>query len=103
LPVYSLQTLLGHAAAQTPRWLVIAAVAPVALAFDAFEGHLRAAADAILPQQSTMRGCAREFIRTADAVRSILHLPSVIKALGAAERPDAGAMKEHGARSNEHI
>ena len=45
-------TLLGHSGTQAPRWLVIAAAAPVALAFDAFEGHLRASADAILPQQS---------------------------------------------------
>jgi purine-binding chemotaxis protein CheW len=101
VPVYSLRTLLGHSGTQAPRWLVIAAGSPVALAFDAFEGHLRASADAILPQQSTMRGCAREFIRTADAVRSVLHLPSVIEALGAAERPDTTAMKKHGVRSEQ--
>jgi chemotaxis signal transduction protein len=101
IPVYGLRTLLGHSGTQAPRWLVIAAGSPVALAFDAFEGHLRAAADAILPQQTTMRGCAREFIRTADAVGSVLHMPSVIEALGAAERPDAGTMKERGVRSNE--
>jgi purine-binding chemotaxis protein CheW len=89
LPVYSLRTLLGRAGMQMPRWLVIAAAAPVALAFDVFEGHLRAAADAILPQQSTMGGCAREFIRTADTVRSVLHLPSAIETLGAAGRPTA--------------
>lgn len=85
LPVYNLRTLLGHSAAQTPRWLLIAAAAPVALAFDAFEGHLRAAADAILSQQSDakMRDYAREFLRTTDTVRSVLHLPSVIEAFGA--------------------
>jgi chemotaxis signal transduction protein len=89
LPVYTLHALLGHPGTQTPRWLVIAAAAPVALAFDAFEGHLRTAADGLLPQQSKMRGCTREFIRAADVIRSVLHLPSVIEALGAAQRPDA--------------
>jgi chemotaxis signal transduction protein len=91
LPVYTLHALLGHPGAQTPRWLVIAAAAPVALAFDAFEGHLRIPADALLPQQSKMRGCTREFIRAADVIRSVLHLPSVIEALDAAQRPDVAA------------
>jgi chemotaxis signal transduction protein len=105
LPVYSLPILLGHSGAQTPRWLVIAAAAPVAFAFDTFEGHLRASSGAILPQQTDVknRAYAREFLRTADVVRSVLHLPSVIAALGAAERPDIAAMKEHGVRSNEPV
>jgi chemotaxis signal transduction protein len=105
LPVYDLRTLLGHSSAPTSRWLVIAAAAPVALAFDVFEGHLRTAADAILPQQSgaKTRASAREFIRGADAVRSVLHLPSIIEALGVAERPDAASIKEHGVRGNEHL
>src|SRR5882757_7001907 len=41
VPVYDLQTLLGHSDGQTPRWLVIAAAAPVALAFTTFESQLR--------------------------------------------------------------
>jgi len=88
VPVYSLGTLLGHSRTKASRWLVIAAAAPVALAFDVFEGHVRVPADAILPQQSQaqMRGCALEFIRTADLVRPVLHLPSVIDALGTTER-----------------
>src|SRR6202023_3988958 len=40
LPVYDLQILLGHCGTATPRWLVIAAAAPVALAFAVFEGQL---------------------------------------------------------------
>jgi chemotaxis signal transduction protein len=105
LPVYSLPLLLGHSGTQTPRWLVIAAAAPVACAFDAFEGHLRVSAGAILPQQSDgkMRAYAREFLRTADVVRSVLHLPSVIAALGAAAQPDIASMKEHGVSSYEPV
>lgn len=84
LPVYSLRTLLGHPGTNPQRWLVIAATAPIALAFDLFEGHLRVAAEAILPQQSTAqtRGHAPEFVRGADVVRPVLHLASIIAALG---------------------
>jgi len=105
VPVYSLQRLLGHSGADTPRWLVIAAAAPVAFAFDAFEGHLRVTAAAIVPQQSDtkMRAYAREFLRTTDVVRSVVHLPSVIEALGVSERPDNASMQEHGVRSDERV
>lgn len=86
MPVYSLRTLLGHSGTQAPRWLVIAADAPVALAFDGFDGHLRAASDAILPQQQKKtRDFAPDFIRAGDLVRPIVHLPSVVDALGPAQ------------------
>jgi chemotaxis signal transduction protein len=84
VPVYSLQVLLGQsgdsAGARTPRWLVIAASAPVALAFEAFEGQLRVLPDAILPRQSRpeMKSYAREFVQTQTVVRPIVHLPSVL-------------------------
>jgi hypothetical protein len=72
-----------------PRWLIIAAAMPVALAFDAFEGHLRVPVDAILPRQAPgpRGGMAPEFIRSGEAVRPLIHLPSVIDALGATEAP----------------
>jgi purine-binding chemotaxis protein CheW len=81
VPVYSLR---------------IAAAAPVALAFEGFEGHLRAAGDAILPRQSPakMRGYAPEFIRTESVVRPVLHLLSVIDALGATEAPNTEPNQE---------
>ena len=96
VPVYSLRTLLGHPGTHAPRWLVIAAAAPVALAFEGFEGHLRAAGDAILPRQSPaqMRGYAAEFIRTESVVRPVLHLLSVIDALGATEAPNTEPNQE---------
>jgi chemotaxis signal transduction protein len=92
VPVYSLLAVLGHSAAEAPRWLVIAATTPIALAFDQFEGHLRISPDAILPQHShaQMRGYAPEFVRSAGVVRPILHLPSIVEALGSA-RPGATA------------
>jgi chemotaxis signal transduction protein len=85
VPVFDLQTLLGHGNAQAPRWLVVAAAAPVALAFEVFEGQLRVARDAILPQASRReaRSYAREFVGTSNFVGPILHLPSVLDAITA--------------------
>jgi chemotaxis signal transduction protein len=85
VPVYSLLALLGHSGTKAQRWLVIAASASVALAFDLFEGHWRVPADAILPQQANaqMRGYAPEFVRSAGVVRPVLRLASIVEALGA--------------------
>jgi chemotaxis signal transduction protein len=86
VPVYDLQIILGRSrasAAATSRWLVIAAAAPVGLAFAAFEGQLRVARDAIVPQPSRAetRGYAREFVGAKNFVGPILHLPSVLEAI----------------------
>jgi chemotaxis signal transduction protein len=83
VPVYDLQILLGHSSTSTPRWLVIAAAAPVALAFASFDGQLRVAQDAILSQPSRpeFRGYAREFVRTRDFFGPIMHLPSLLDAI----------------------
>ena len=96
VPVYALSILLGHSPAPSPRWLVVAAAAPVALAFDRFDGHLRPAADAVLPRQSAeqARGYASEFVRTGSVVRAVLHLPFVIDALGAMDRPQVVPKQE---------
>jgi purine-binding chemotaxis protein CheW len=85
LPVYDLQALLGHSSAETPRWLVIAAAAPIALAFEAFEGHLRASRDEIVPQsvRPEVPRYARELVRTKNFIGPILHLPFVLEAIKA--------------------
>jgi chemotaxis signal transduction protein len=46
LPVYDLRAVVGAARELAPRWLVIARHAPVAFAFDGFDGLVRVAADA---------------------------------------------------------
>ena len=99
VPVYGLRTLLGQSGdppgSGTPRWLVIAAAASVALAFDAFDGQLRVAPDAILPRQSRpeMTSYARDFVRTQHFARPIMHLPSVLAAIKTA-RPEAAPHEE---------
>jgi chemotaxis signal transduction protein len=97
VPVYSLRTLLGQPESQAAlRWLVIAAAAPIALAFEAFEGHLRVAADAILPEQSRSQSqnFSREFIRAQDVVRAVMHLPSILDALNGTDRPQIAPVEE---------
>jgi chemotaxis signal transduction protein len=80
VPVHSLDALLGHSAAQRPRWLVIAAAAPIALAFDAFEAQLSLPREAILPAPSggDSRSFTKEFVRTPNFSGPVMHLPSVL-------------------------
>ena len=61
-PVYDLGMLLGCPRAAAPRWLVVAAAGPIALAFGAFDGYLSVRAEGIERQ-----------------VQTIIDLPSVIE------------------------
>jgi chemotaxis signal transduction protein len=80
LPVYSLEGLLGLTMNETPRWLVVAAGASVALAFQGFEGHLRIDRVSILPQQAVEGHFhAHEYVRAHTLVRPIIDLPSVLR------------------------
>lgn len=83
VPVYDLRTLLGYPTAETPRWLVIASGALVALAFDAFDRHLRVAREAILPRAAGNGSSqfVREIFSAGDVIHSIVHLPSVVDAI----------------------
>jgi chemotaxis signal transduction protein len=89
VPVHSLPILFGHSTSLLPRWLVIAATAPIALAFDLFEGHLRVLADTIVPQQphAQMRSYAPDFVQSGGVVRPVLQLASVIASLSASDAP----------------
>lgn len=84
VPVYDLQALAAQTAAQAWRWLFVAAAAPVAFSFEAFEGQLRVAPDAIAPQDADeAQAFTRAFVRGGDMLRPIIHLPSVLDALNA--------------------
>lgn len=81
LPVYDLPALLGSPpSTQSLRWLVVAAVEPVAFAFASFEGHLRATRSEIVPRsaQDGPTPYAREYVRAANLMRPILDLLAIL-------------------------
>jgi len=76
VPVYDLGLLLGYPAAAAPRWMAVCRAAPVALAFDVFEGqfrHRREAADS--GATGTPRG---EVLSAAGQVRPVVPVDEVI-------------------------
>jgi purine-binding chemotaxis protein CheW len=82
VPVYDLQMLLGEPAGKTARWLVNAAAAPVAFAFEQFEGQLRVPPDAIKPQATQIRnGLTEDFVQSDGALRPIIQLSRVLDAI----------------------
>jgi len=75
-PVFDLAVLLDHATDEVaPRWLVIAAHAPIAFAFAGFDGHLRVPADAIVARASGQRGS--EVVRDGDQLRTMITLATL--------------------------
>jgi purine-binding chemotaxis protein CheW len=85
LPAYDLQILLGLPGAQSPRWLMIAKAQPVALAFEAFDGQLRVASDAVLgqPARSGSGAHAHDVLRAPEFSGPIIHLLSALNAITA--------------------
>jgi hypothetical protein len=90
VPVYDLGLLLGYAAAAPPRWMALCRAAPVALAFDAFEGQFRhpRAPDA-LPGPAPQG----ELLRTAGQVRPVVSLGAIIAAIRSLA-PEGAAQQE---------
>jgi len=84
VPVYDLGVLLGYPSGEAPRWMVVAtAHAPVGLAFDQFEGHVRIPETALAAAErtETVRAHVREIVRTPDGVRGRIDIPAVIEAI----------------------
>ena len=81
LPVYDLAMLLGYPRAASPRWLVVIAVTPVALAFDSFDGYLNVREAAIVPEArpEERERHVREMVQTVDLVRPLISLASVLE------------------------
>lgn len=92
-PVFDLRSLLGHPPGPTLRWSVLARTPdPVALAFDLFETHLRVPAKDVFSETPEHRGTrqnhVRGAVRTADAVRPLIHVASILEALTKRVRPE---------------
>ncbi len=81
LPVYDLAMLLGYPRAAAPRWLVVIAAAPVALAFDGFDGYLNVREAAIVSEARSEEHerHVRKVVQTADLVRPLISVASVLE------------------------
>jgi chemotaxis signal transduction protein len=104
VPVYDLGALLTHSRTREPRqteprWLVLAASASIALAFDELEGYQRLPADAIItgtPSTDLVDAGAGELVRTGTELRSLIRVPSLIE--GIAKRVEHLKKKEGSSR-----
>jgi len=86
VPVYDLRALLGYPSdGIAPRWLVLSrAPSLVGLAFDLFEAYLRTPSDEVpAPEPGAARLHVRGVVRAGDAVRPLIHVASVLEAIGA--------------------
>jgi purine-binding chemotaxis protein CheW len=92
LPVYDLAMLLGVRRTGRPRWLITAGAAPLALAFERFDGYVQAPGGDVLASGSNdVRQHVREVVRTADVQRPLISLASVvdqIRQLAATDRQE---------------
>lgn len=80
VPVFDLGALVGQRPTTGARWLVVAADAPVALAFHGFDGHLRLPRSAIARSDRAEHAGrhVHEVLCVAGAVRPIVHIASVL-------------------------
>jgi chemotaxis signal transduction protein len=78
VPVYDLSALLGRPPRAAPRWLVLAAQAPIALGFDELEGYRRLSPEAFVAAPA--KG-ALELVRTGEELRPLLNLPQIIESI----------------------
>jgi chemotaxis signal transduction protein len=94
VPVYDLGALLGYSRAAVPHWFLIAAAVHVALAIDRFDGYLRVPREAVstesAPSGAKHSPHVREVVRTAELVRPIIDMPSVLDAIAVLVRQRPG-------------
>jgi chemotaxis signal transduction protein len=85
VPVYSLAALVGHNRdGNHARWLALYGTEdPVGLAFSDFEGYLKVPSAQIYKagQNHAIREHVRDLVRTADVVRAIVNIPSVVETI----------------------
>lgn len=78
LPLYDLRALLGHGAAPRPAWLLIARAAPLALAFEDFDGHWRVAPEeALQPPERGGDPLLGRVLRCDGRLRPLIKLAAV--------------------------
>lgn len=90
LPVYDLGLLLHCARSTIPRWLLTVAAAPVALAFDEFDGYLASHSEPAArgePPATPGDRHRRDFLH-AGIAQPVVHLVSVLETIKGLRRHD---------------
>jgi chemotaxis signal transduction protein len=87
-PIHDLGLLLGQTAQVNPRWIVLAhAETPVGFAFEGFETHLRVPAGLVADAAASAdKPHVRGLLQTSDSVRPLIHVPSLLEAIGKGDR-----------------
>jgi chemotaxis signal transduction protein len=95
VPVYDLALLLGYARPASARWLAVVAGAPLALAFERFDGYVRQpAGDVAFEAADGLRGRhVHAIARTADWARPVVAVRAVLETIRQ-RVPDAAGDKE---------
>jgi chemotaxis signal transduction protein len=89
VPVYDLRALLGYPRGETPRWMVSTArEAVAALAFDAFEAHVRVERAALVADDAPAQRHTPRLARLPGGARPLLSVPSLLEAIEARARSD---------------
>lgn len=92
VPVYDLGELFGVPPRAAPRWAVLVrAPSLVALAFDRFEAHALVGAGNLVaaPPGARADALVRGAVIVGDAPRPLVHVASVVDAIGRRARPPA--------------
>lgn len=88
LPVYDLRAALGlPGAPNIPRWLLVTASTPVALAVDHCEGRFRTLREAVVAEDGSAG--LREIVSADLLLRPVLHLAAVLETIVALVRQRA--------------
>ena len=86
IAVHDLHVLLGHARCARPRWLVTLKEGPIALAFEQYEGHVRAAPE-------NFSDGATAVVHLDDTTRSLIRVSSLLQSIRGPAAPGT-AMKD---------
>jgi purine-binding chemotaxis protein CheW len=83
VPVYDLHALLGAPPVERPRWLITAKAAPLAFAFETFEGHLRVPANGIVARRADDGAgpYVRRFVAERQTFRPLVDLQALAEAI----------------------
>jgi chemotaxis signal transduction protein len=82
-PVYDFASLMGYPPSQAPRCMIVMATAPIAFAFDAFDGQQRVSRESIRPRQpgDAPHGYARDLVQYGNDLISIIDLGALMTAV----------------------